>query len=120
MENPSVNQVKQRDLIGAGVELRRELIMKGDFDTFDHTRFEKEFGEKPDKENVEAFELYERHKKEWDAGKKERKKIFEKENGTILLEGLLEDISKEKKRIGGSWVIAGADLRKRFKRDFAK
>ena len=94
--------------------------MKGDFETFDHTRFEKEFGEKPNKENVEAFELYERNKKEWDEGKKERGKIFEKENGTIILQGLLENILEEKKRIGGNWAVAGADLRKKFQRDFAK
>ena len=120
VENPSCNQVKQRELTGDGLEKRHEIISKDDFETSDIISFEKEFGEKPAKENVEAFTLYEKRIKAWEEGKEERRKIWEKENGTIYMEGLLSDISKEKKRIGGNWAVAGADLRRKSNRDFAK
>ena len=120
MENPTPNQFKQRELSGNGLEERHKLIEKGCFETYDGESFEKEVGEKPTKENVEGFELYKKRIKEWEEGKKDRRKIWEDENGTIYLKGLLNDISKEKKRIGGNWAVAGADLKRKCERDYAK
>ena len=112
--------MKQRDLSGEGLEERHELLKKIDFEASEGKCFEKEVGEKPDKENVEDFELYQKRRQEWEEGTKDRRKNWEEENGEIYLEGLLNNISKEKKRIGGNWAVAGADLRRKSNRDFAK
>ena len=68
--------------------------------------------EKPDNEDFMTY--YEKLKKT----EKMREKEREKEE--IILSGLLEDISREKKRIGGNWAVAGADLKRKCDRDYAK
>ena len=36
------------------------------------------------------------------------------------MEASLKDISKEKKRIGGNWAVAGIDLVRKYQREYAK
>ena len=122
MENPTPYQFKQRELSGEGLKERRELLENGFFDRSEAEAkgFEREVGKKPNNENVEALKLYEKRQQEWEEGKQDRRKIWEEEHGKIYMEGLLNDISKEKKRIGGNWAVAGADLRRKSMRNFSR
>ena len=107
VDNPTCHQWKQRELDGEGLTERQELVEQAKNLVRDFVS-----AEIPDNEDFMAH--YEKLKKT------EKMKEKEREKETIILEGLLENISREKKRIGGNWAVAGADLKRKCERDYAK
>ena len=100
MGNPTCHQWKQRKLIGDGFVERKELLDRANSLVSDL------LADKPDGEDAATHH------------QKLREKLNEKEN--IILEASLKDISKEKKRIGGNWAVAGIDLMRKYQREYAK
>ena len=106
MGNPTCHQWKQRKLIGEGFAERKEILDRANSLVSDL------LADKPDGEDAATH-----HQKLKQTGKL-REKLREKED--IILEASLKDISKEKKRIGGNWAVAGIDLVRKYQREYAK
>ena len=106
MGNPTCHQWKQRKLIGEGYDERKEILNRANSLVSDL------LADKPD--GVDAAT---HHQTLRQTGKL-TEKLKEKEN--IILEASLKDISKEKKRIGGNWAVAGIDLMRKYQREYAK
>ena len=98
MGNPTCHQWKQRKLIGDGFVERKELLDRAN--------------------SLVSDLLADKHHQRLKQTGKLREKLKEKED--IIMEASLKDISKEKKRIGGNWAVAGIDLVRKYQREYAK
>ena len=106
MGNPTCHQWKQRKLIGEGFAERKDILDRANSLVNDL------LADIPDGEDAATH-----HQKVKQTGKF-REKLKEKED--IIMEASLKDISKEKKRIGGNWAVAGIDLVRKYQREYAK
>ena len=98
MGNPTCHQWKQRKLIGEGLAERKDILDRAN--------------------SLVSDLLADKHHQRLKQTGKLREKLKEKED--IIMEASLKDISKEKKRIGGNWAVAGIDLVRKYQREYAK